>query len=76
MAKDDYNRIDILNISCMPYSYQKDGVMFLAQYDDGMQAPFLVCKWKGSYEELEQLLKKSTRIIYDYYIQELKNKSI
>ena len=72
VAKDDYNRIDILNTSCMPYSYQKDGVTFLAQYDDGMQAPFLVCKWKGSYLELEKLLKKSTKILYEYYLQELK----
>ena len=48
---------------------KRDGVMYYAEYYDGMQAPFTVCKWCNDFQILEELLK----ILLIFYIIYINN---
>lgn len=41
--------------------------MYYAEYYDGMQAPFIVCKWNKNFDELEELLKNTSSVLYQKY---------
>ena len=51
----------------LSYKYKDEGVTYYAEYYDGMQAPFLVCKWNHTFHELEDLLKKTSYLLYHRY---------
>ena len=42
-------------------------IKFYAEYYDGMQAPFIVCKWSNDFEKLEELLKNTSTMLYKNY---------
>ena len=68
-AKSNSDRIDIISPDNIPYKYRQEGTKFYAEYYDGMQAPFLVCKWNDEYEKLEELLKQTSDILYSKYVE-------
>lgn len=49
VTKGDITKIDFGNF------YSKD---FYAEYYDGNQAPFIVCEWKGTIEQFQELIQK------------------
>lgn len=55
IARDDWERIEIAE---PPSKYSN--AQFYAEYYDGFQAPFLVCTWNRSFDELEILLKDTS----------------
>lgn len=59
VAGEDWERVEI---SQPPYTYPD--AQFYALYDNGFQAPFLVCLWNNSFEELELLLKDTSEKLY------------
>lgn len=70
IAKSDWDRIEIIDKRQMPYKYKNDGLKFYAEYYDGCQAPFCVCKWNADFTKLENILKNTTNIVYKKYIEE------
>ena len=74
IAGSDWDRIEVLGQKRIPYGYQKDGVKFYAEYYDGNQAPFAVCKWKDDFEKLEELLKNTSPILWKLYKNVLSEK--
>ena len=66
VAGEDWERVEI---SQPPYTYPD--AQFYASYDNGFQAPFLVCLWNNSFEELELLLKDTSEKLYKAYKKEL-----
>lgn len=74
IAKDDYDRIEIARPEYIPYTYKKEGVKLYAQYYDGNQAPFIVCKWCDSFNKLEELLKNTSSYLYELYLNEINKK--
>lgn len=66
VAGEDWERVEI---SQPPYTYPD--AQFYASYDNGFQAPFLVCLWNNSFEELEFLLKDTSEKLYKAYKKEL-----
>lgn len=70
IAKSDWDRIEIIDKSQIPYKYKNEDLKFYAEYYDGFQAPFCVCKWNADFEKLENILKETTNIVYKKYIEE------
>ena len=70
IAKSDWDRIEIVKPEHIPYKYRDEGAKYYAEYYDGMQAPFMVCKWCNDFDELEELLKNTSDVLYQKY-QEL-----
>ena len=66
IARDDWERIEITE---PPYKYSD--AQFYAEYYDGSQAPFLVCTWNKSFDELENLLKDTSEKLYGLYRKDL-----
>ena len=66
-AKSDWERIEVVSPNHIPYKYEKEGIKFYAEYYDGMQAPFIVCKWSNDFEKLEELLKNTSTMLYKNY---------
>lgn len=62
VSRKDYDRIEVISDS---------KVKFYAEYYDGYQAPFTVCTWNKSIEELEELLKETSPVIYKKYLERL-----
>ena len=71
-AKSDWEGIEIIRPESIPFVYQKEGVKFYAEYYDGMQAPFVVCKWCNSFNKLEELLKTTSDVLYWKYQEKIK----
>ncbi|MCI7040568.1 MAG: hypothetical protein MR992_00275 [Lachnospiraceae bacterium] len=67
IAKSDWNGIEIIKPEHIPPAYKKEGVMYYAEYYDGKQAPFTVCKWCNDFDELEELLKNTSGVLYQKY---------
>lgn len=67
IAKSDWERIEIIKPDQIPWGYKKDNVRFYAEYYDGNQAPFTVCKWCDDFEKLEELLKITSYNLYKKY---------
>lgn len=67
IAKSDWERIEIVRPECIPFAYKKEGIKLYAEYYDGMQAPFTVCKWNEDFEKLEELLKNTSAWLYEKY---------
>ncbi len=72
IAKLNWEEIEVIKPEYIPSIYKRDGVKYYAEYYDGMQAPFTVCKWNDDYNKLEELLKNTSDILYGMY-QELIN---
>lgn len=70
-AKSDWDRIEVVRPENIPYKYKNEGTKYYAEYYDGMQAPFMVCKWNGCFEQLEQLLKDTSSVLYSMYQNEI-----
>ncbi len=66
-AKSDWDRIEIIKPEHIPYKYKDEGTKYYAEYYDGMQAPFMVCKWNNDFAKLEELLKNTSDILYQKY---------
>ena len=66
IARDDWERIEITE---PPYKYSD--AQFYAEYYDGFKAPFLVCTWNRSFDELENLLKDTSEKLYGLYRKDL-----
>lgn len=66
-AKSNWNSIEVIEPEHIPPTYKRDGVMYYAEYYDGMQAPFTVCKWSKDFDELEELLKNTSSVLYQKY---------
>lgn len=66
-AKLNWDRIEIIRPEYIPFAYKREGVKFYAEYYDGMQAPFTVCKWCEDFDKLEELLKNTSDILYQKY---------
>lgn len=62
-AKECWGEIDFLR----PQLFPDKEIKFLAEYYDGFQAPFVVCRWKDSFGELERLLKSVSEELYEAY---------
>lgn len=62
IAGDDWERIEITD---PPYKYSD--AQFYAEYYDGFQAPFLICTWNRSFDELETLLEDTSEKLYRIY---------
>ena len=73
IAKSDWSRIEIIRPVYFPYKYKDDGTKFYAEYYDGSQAPFTVCRWCDNFEKLEELFKNTTNLVYKKYIEFLEN---
>lgn len=69
IAKSDWDRIEIVRPEYIPFAYKKEGAKFYAEYYDGMQAPFMVCKWCNDFTKLEELLKNTSDILYQKYYE-------
>ncbi len=69
-AGEDYDRIEALDEYRFPERYKKEGVRFYAEYYDGNQTPFTVCKWKGTFKELLSLMKTTSEKLYAYVLNE------
>lgn len=67
IAKSNWDRIEIIEPKYIPPEYKRDGVMYYAEYYDGMQAPFTVCKWNKDFRELEELLKNTSSVLDQEY---------
>ena len=63
----DWIGIQVLDGNRIPYKYKEDGVRLFAEYYDGYQAPFVVCKWKSDLKKLEELLKNTSLILWKIY---------
>ena len=66
ITRDDSDKIDFTpNYT----SYAKPGeiIRFYAEYYDGCQAPFLICKWKADISRLETLLRTCSEALYAKY---------
>ena len=63
IAKECWGEIDFLR----PQQFPNKEIKFLAEYYDGFQAPFVVCRWKDSFGELERLLKSVSEELYEAY---------
>lgn len=50
-----------------PQLFPDKEIKFFAEYFDGFQAPFVVCRWKDSFGELERLLKSVSEELYKAY---------
>ena len=50
IAKSDWDGIEVCRPERIPYRYKEEGVNFYAEYYDGMQAPFFVCKWCDEFD--------------------------
>ena len=59
----DWDGIQVLNGKRIPYKYKEDGVRLFAEHYDGCQAPFVVCKWRPDFKQLEKLLKNTSPIL-------------
>lgn len=68
IAKSDWDRIEIIKPEYTPYKYKEEGTKYYAEYYDGMQAPFSVCRWKEDVEVLEELLKGTSPVLYKMYL--------
>ena len=66
-AKSNWDSIEIVRPEHIPPAYKRDGVLYYAEYYDGMQAPFTVCKWSRNFDELEELLKDTSDVLYQKY---------
>lgn len=66
-AKSNWDEIEVITPEHFPYKYKNEGVTYYAEYYDGMQAPFLVCKWNHTFYELEKLLKDTSAMLYQKY---------
>ena len=62
-----YNKIEAFTPK-----YEEEGAKFCAEYYDGFQTPFEVFMWKGEFEELEALLKKTSETLYQRYKESVK----
>lgn len=67
IAKSDWDRIEVVSPNGIPSLYKEAGIKFFAEYYDGMQAPFTVCKWAGDFNKLENLLKDTSEKLYEMY---------
>lgn len=67
IAKSDWDRIEIVSPEYIPFAYKKEGAKFYAEYYDGMQAPFMVCKWCDDFDKLIELLKNTSDVLYQKY---------
>lgn len=67
IAKSNYMRIDIIP----PYTNKIDNHkwQFAAEYYDGNNAPYLVCEWYSTFDKLEELLKKTDKVLYKKYLE-------
>ena len=70
IAKSNWEDIEVVRPESVPYRYKKEGVKYYAEYYDGMQAPFEVCRWHGDFPELEELLKSTSKTLYQAYLEE------
>ena len=67
IANSDWDRIEIVSPEYIPFAYKKEGAKFYAEYYDGMQAPFMVCKWCDDFVKLIELLKNTSDVLYQKY---------
>ena len=70
----DWNGIQVLDGNRIPYKYKENGVRLFAEYYDGYQAPFAICKWKSDFKQLEELLKNTSSILWKLYKNVLSEK--
>ena len=72
IAGSDYDRIDFM----IPWKVKSYDEVFYCEYDNGRQAPFVVCEWKKSFDELELLLKDTSEELYQAYMEYAYSKSL